>query len=171
MCLKGVKRTVYDNVVKSHEYDSTPPEPEVVYKEIKDALMCFSETPMEKTVRVRTEWRTFEKTRHMGALEFRTKFYKYTAQLEEVGMPSTAAEKLMSYFEKVGPSMSQIIRLDRRQRPDGSGGTTERLPETWEEAHAVWVELEAAQAGTNMLRNPQEALSKAAGSSGQVSGG
>ena len=49
---------------------------------------------------------------------------------------------------KVGPPVSETIRLDRRPRSDGSGGLTTRLPETWEEAHEVLCELEGVKAGS-----------------------
>ena len=62
------------------------------------------------------------------------------------------AEKYMCYIEKVGADMAELIRLDKCQRPDRSGGTSERLPETWEEAHAVLMEREAARKGSKMLK-------------------
>jgi hypothetical protein len=121
--------------------------------------MRFSETAMERTVRVRAEWKHFCKTRDMSALEFETKFIKLTAQLERAGMPITDKEKHMCYLEKVGHPHSEMIRMDRRQRSDRSGGSTERLAETWEEAHAVLVEVEAIKAGTRMLLDPNNNVS------------
>ncbi len=109
---------------------------------------------MERTVRVRNEWKQFSKVRGMSALEFETKFIKLTAQLERIGFALSEKEKHMSYLEKVGMPISETIRMDRRQRPDRSGGTTERLAETWEEAHAVLVEVEAVKAGSRMLVDP-----------------
>ena len=61
-------------------------------------------------------------------------------------------------WKKVGHPISGMIRMDRQQRPDGSGGTSESLSETWEEAHAVLVEAEAVKAGTRMLRKPENAV-------------
>ena len=49
--------------------------------------------------------------------------------------------------------------MDRRQRSDRSGGSTERLAETWEEARAVLVEVEAVKAGTRMLLDPNNNVS------------
>ena len=54
----------------------------------------------------------------------------------------------MSYLGKVGPYASEEIRRDRRMRPDASGGTTLREPETWVEAHEVLVESEKLKRGT-----------------------
>ena len=100
MCLKGTRKPVYENVLKAHEHDGLQESrPELVYQEIKDGLMRFTEAPMEKAVRVRAEWRTFERTKRMSALDFETKFITLTAQLESVGLPITVKEKLMSYLE------------------------------------------------------------------------
>ena len=88
----------------------------------------------------------------MTALEFGTKFIKFSTELEGVGLPLNSKEKYMSYIEKVGVQMGETIRLDRRQREDTDGWWSERLPETWEEAHAVLVEVEAARLGTKILK-------------------
>ena len=88
----------------------------------------------------------------MSALEFGTKFVKLSTQLEEIGLPITAKEKYMSYIEKVGVDMGETIRLDRRQREDENGWWSERLPETWEEAHAVLIERDAVRAGSRVLK-------------------
>ena len=74
MCLKGTRKLVYDNVVKRHKGEDS--NPQRLYKEIKDELMKFSETAMDKIVRVRTDWKNFHRTRQMSALEFGTKFIK-----------------------------------------------------------------------------------------------
>ena len=153
MCLKGTRRMVYDNVIKSHKDDGMKEtNPQQLYKEIKDELMQFAETAVEKQVRIRNQWRSFSKTKYMTALEFSTKFIKFSTQLEEVGLGLSKAEKYMCYIEKVGADMAELIRLDKCQRPDRSGGTSERLPETWEEAHAVLMEREAARSGTKILK-------------------
>ena len=66
-------------------------------------------------------------------------------------MPLNSKEKYMSYIEKVGAPMNATIRLDRRQRSDKNGWWSERLPETWEEAHEVLIEYEAVNAGSRSL--------------------
>ena len=65
----------------------------------------------------------------------------------EVGLPVSNAEKFIAYIQKVGSYYSERVRLDRRSRPDGAGGTTVRIPETWEECHEVLCELENVKAG------------------------
>ena len=54
----------------------------------------------------------------------------------------------IAYIVKVGPPVSETIRMDRRPRPDGSGGLSTRLPETWEECHQVLCEIEGVRAGS-----------------------
>jgi hypothetical protein len=154
MCLKGTRKLVYDNIVKRHKGEDS--NPQGLYKEIKDELMRFSETAMEKTVRVRTDWKNFNRNRHMTALEFGTKFIKISTQLEGIGLPMNTKEKYMSYIEKVGVDMGQTIRLDRRQREDENGWWSERLPETWEEAHEVLIEREAVLSGSRNLKEVEQ---------------
>ena len=106
-------------------------------------------------------------SRNMSVLEFETRFIKLTAQLEGVGLPCSAKEKYMSYIEKVGVRNGEAIRLDRRQRQDKNGLWSERLPETWEEAHAVVIEREAVSAGSRILKEhwsytDEQALRKSA---------
>ena len=77
-CLKGVYRMVYDNILKEPENKNLKEtRPDVVYKKIKSELMGYTETPMERSVRIQREWRDFEKTKHMTAIEFKTKFIKF----------------------------------------------------------------------------------------------
>ncbi len=79
MCLRGTRRMVYDNVVRLHKDDGAKEtNPQLVYPEVKKELMRFSETATEKTVRVRNQWRGFAMHKGMTALEFETKFIKYT---------------------------------------------------------------------------------------------
>ena len=146
---------VYDNIVKECERDGTKEaRPDVVYAKVKAALMQFAETAMEKQVRISQEWNGLAKSRDMSSLEFQTKFIRLTTQLEQIGMGLTRKSKYMSYLTKVGGPINETIRLDRRQRPDGAGGTSERLAETWEEAHAVLQEIEAVKSGSKILNDP-----------------
>ena len=47
---------VYNNVEKSHDNDTVKEtNPQLMYKEVKDELMRFAETAMEKRVRVRKQ--------------------------------------------------------------------------------------------------------------------
>ena len=111
---------------------------------------------MERKVRIRNDWKIFVRTRNMSALEFETRFIKLSTQLEGVGFPLGTEEKYMSYIEKVGVDMGQTIRLDRRQREDENGWWSERLPETWEEAHEVLIERESVLSGSRKLKEVEQ---------------
>ena len=84
----------------------------------------------------------------MNALQFGVEWEGVTAELIEVGLPQSETELFLAYITKVGPPVSETIRLDRRPRSDGAGGTTIRLPKTWEECHKVLCELEGVKAGS-----------------------
>ena len=75
----------------------------------------------------------------MNAFQFEAIWEELTAELAEVSSGSAPIEKYLDYLEKVGLHMNEVIRLDRRARPDGAGGTTHRGAKTWVEAHAVVV--------------------------------
>ena len=80
------------------------------------------------------------KTRGMSALQFEAEWEQIHAELDEVGLTINPLDKFLAYIIKIGPQ-SETIRMDRRPRPDGAGGMTTRLPETWEECHEVLCEL------------------------------
>ena len=110
--------------------------------------MRFLETSTEKQLRVRSEWHNLSKTRGMNSLQFEAEWEQVHADLEEVGLGLSPLEKFLAYIVKVGPPLSETIRMDRRPRTDGSGGHTTRLPETWEECHQVLCEIEGVRAGS-----------------------
>ena len=76
----------------------------------------------------------------MTALQFGAEWERQTAELEEVGLALDAERKALDYIIKVGAD-GEKIRMDRRERPDGRGGWEFRTPKTWEEFHAVLVEI------------------------------
>ena len=152
-CLHGSRRKIYDNIVKSKQDPDTKEllNPEETYKEIKKRLMRFTETVEEKQVRVRNNHKLLTRTKHMSALQFEAAWEEVHAELEEIGLGKTPLEKYLEYVEKMGPALGEEIRKDRRPRPDGAGGTSIRPPKTWEEAHAVHVELENLRIGTRAI--------------------
>ena len=97
---------------------------------------------MERQFRLRREWDALAKTMHMTALQFEAGWEELLAGLEEAGLAKTEREKFLAYIEKLGPHLGEEIRKDRRPRPDGAGGSSTREARTWEEAHAVVIELE-----------------------------
>ena len=88
------------------------------------------------------------KTKGMTALQFEAEWEQIHADLEEVGLGINRLEKFLAYIVRVGPPISETIRMDRRPRPDGAGGLTTRLPETWEGCHEVLCEIEGVKAGS-----------------------
>ena len=118
---------------------------------IKARFFKLLETRVERQLRVRGEWNALTKTKQMNAIQFEAAWAKAHANMVEVGLPVQAAEKFIAYIQKVGPFYAERVRLDRRSRPDGSGGTTVRIPETWEECHEVLCEIESVKAAREHL--------------------
>ena len=147
--MHGSRKKIYDNVQKAMKAISeTLDGPGEIYKAIKKRLFRFLETSTEKMLRVRGEWTRLEKTRGMSALQYEANWEQCHADLEEVGLGVNATEKFLAYIVKVGPPVNETIRMDRRPRPDGAGGLSTRLPETWEECHEVLCEIEGVKAGS-----------------------
>lgn len=84
----------------------------------------------------------------MSAIRFEAEWERIHSEMIEVGLPIGATEKLIAYIQTIGPPVWQTVRLDRRPRADGSGGTTVHLPETPEECHEVLRELEQVTAAS-----------------------
>ena len=101
----------------------------------------------------------------MNAIQFEAAWEKVRANMVEVGLPVQSTEKFIAYTQKVGPYYAERVRLDRRSRLDGAGGTTGRIPETWEECHEGLCELESFKAGERAFN-----ASRAAGRELQVVG-
>ena len=147
-CISGSRLIIYENVVKErkdrmHE-DGAHGE---VYAAIKERFYKFLETGVERQLRVRSEWNALYKHKQMSAIQFEAAWERACKNMEEVGLGVIPAEKFIAYIQKVGPAFAEKVRLDRRARADGAGGTTVRQPETWEECHEVLVELEVVKAG------------------------
>ena len=158
-CLHGSRRLIYDNVTKEHKhlYDQEDGHGKL-YKLVKERLMKFMETGLEKQLRVRNTWNALSKTRNMSALQFEAEWEKALAEMVEVGLPQPPREKYLAYLCKIGSPMSDILRQDRRPRPDGAGGITNRLSETWEELHEILVEKENMAAGSKAFKGAAAAL-------------
>ena len=157
-CLHGSRRKIYDNILKQHRATNameTDEGPALIYLEVKGRHMKFLETSTERQLRVRGEWNMLTKGRR-NALQFEAEWEQVTHEMEDVGLGLSSLEKFLSYLVKVGSEYSQAIRMDRRPRPDGAGGLTTRVAQTWEEAHEILCEIEGVKAGTR-------ALGKAAG--------
>ena len=105
------------------------------------------------------------KGKNTTALQFEAEWEQIHADLDEVGLTKAPLEKFLAYIVKVGPPVSETIRMDGRPRKDGAGGYTTRLPESWEECHEVLREIEGVKAGSKAFM-----AARAAGQ-GLVAGG
>ena len=119
---------------------------------IKDKLMRFVETIMEKETRVLNEWDTLHKG-NLSALQFEPWWDKCLADLDDVGLSRNSRELFLGYLRKVGKAQAVQIRKDQRPWPDGEGGVTSRRCCTWEEAHKVCIELEALNTDNKAVQN------------------
>jgi hypothetical protein len=148
-CLHGSRREINENVMKASRLAMDTDEgPGEAFRAIKKRLFRFLETPTEKQLRVASDWTNLQKTRNMSALQFESEWEEVHTALEKVGLSKPPLEKFLAYIVKVGPPVSETIRMDRRPRPDSAGGYTTRLPSTWEECHEVLCEFESAKAGS-----------------------
>ena len=103
-CLWGSRRQIYDNITttKRKEGGGKILDHQGAYKEIKDRLFRFTETAMERQLRVVTEWENFYKTPRMNAMQFEAKWENLHANLQDVGLGKTTLELYLAYLQKVG---------------------------------------------------------------------
>ena len=173
-CLAGSRLQMYKNVMKLREANGLigPGTEAESFNLVKARLMKLTQTAAEKQLKAKNEWDQLEKTKWMTALQFEAEWESRAASLEEAGLGKNATGYFLDYIVKVGTAMGENIRMDRRQRPDKSGGTTMRPPETWEEAHAVLREIEGIRAGTKALAGAKAAgLKDKGGADGGKAGG
>ena len=152
-CLSGSRRKIYDNILKKRKLESADWESKSgeIYIEIKKRLMKFCLTDTEKQLWAKKQFDALYKHKHTSAAQFEASWEEALADLEEVGLGRSELEKYLAYVEKIGASLSEKVRTDRRPRPDKDGSMVTRPPKTWEEAHAVVVEHETIHAGTKAL--------------------
>ena len=120
-CLKGSRKTIYDNIVKAAREDGSYQfEPDRVYRQIRERLLRFTETQADKQIRIKGEWAELTKHKNDSCLDFEAKWEKLRRERKKAGLIRTAAEDLIDYHGKVGDAYSKLIRLDRRfwQDPD-----------------------------------------------------
>ena len=132
-CLHGSRKHIYDNIVRARCARGTVLSEELsreIYDDVKCRLMRFTETIMERQLRLRREWDALSKTKHTTALQFEAGWEALLAGLEDAGLAKTEREKFPAYIEKLGPHLGEEIRKDRRPRADGAGGSTTREART-----------------------------------------
>ena len=151
--LKGAKLKTYDVAIKKarklgyHDND-----PDRVFQEIKDRLMRFSETPLQRQLRVSELWNNMSRGSKTG-LQWEVEFEDVIGELEVAGLGKSALDLKIGYLQKAGPQYHTDILKDTRAWPGADGTTTIRKVETWEECHVVLLELETAKSGGKALAN------------------
>ena len=112
--------------------------------------MRFSETPMEKQMRILNEWEHLENGK-LSALAFEPRWEQALAELETVGLACNTLDLILNYLSKIGPSLAADVQHDMRAWPDGNGGLVSRRVASWEECHLVCLELESLKQGSRAL--------------------
>ena len=102
-CLHGSRKRIYDNIVRAHRgQEMTDALALDIYVNVKARLMQFTETLMERQLRLRREWGALTKGRHMTALQFEAAWEELLAGLEEAGLAKT--ERVPCLHSKARPS-------------------------------------------------------------------
>ena len=150
--LHGSRKRIFENVEKALK--DTPDEERagIVYATVKKRLMRFLESPLERQLRVRSEWDSFNKGRNMSAIQFEAEWEQRSAEMVEVGLCVPEKEKFCVYVQKIGEPNGTNCRLDRRPRKDRDSPTglpmVNRLPDSWEELHETMIEIEGIRANS-----------------------
>ena len=143
LCLKGSRQKTYENLFRKHRsLGDVESDPGNVFEIIKAKLLRFSESTMEKQMRVLSEWENLAKGK-VSALAFEPVWERALAELETVGLARGETELTLTYLSKIGPSLAADVQRDMRPWPDGSGGLVSRRAASWEECHVVCLELES----------------------------
>ena len=151
-CLRGTREQTYRVLHKLNRANGrNEADPGGVFLDIKARLMRFVETQVEKQSRILASWDDLHKGK-MAALQFEPQWEKVLAELEAVGLARTSQEVFLAYLRKTGEPLASEIRKDQRPWPDGVGATITRRAATWQEAHAIAVELESIKISGKALQ-------------------
>ena len=150
-CLRGSKEKIYKLIYRKHRRLGTVDEdPDEVFAEIRARHMKFTETPMERQMRVLGEFEALWKG-NKTAHQFEAAFEEALTELELAGLAKAERELLLAYLQKVGPKLAAEIQKDVRVWRGADGRETSRRAATWDEAHKVLCELEAINASGRAL--------------------
>ena len=145
-CLRGSKEKIYKLIyMKARKLGTLETDPDAVYDDIRARHMQFTETQMEKQMRVMAEWEALWKGSY-SALHFEAVFEEAVAELELAGLGKNQRELLLGYLQKVGKESAAEIQRDVRQWATDVQDLPRRVA-TWIEAHKVLVEVESMRAG------------------------
>ena len=150
-CLRGSKEKIYKLIYRKHRRLGTVDEdPEEVFQEIRARHMKFTETPMERQMRVLGEFDALwkgQKTAH----QFEAAFEEALTELELAGLAKNDRELLLAYLQKIGAKLAAEVQKDVRAWKGADGREVSRRAATWDEAHKVLCELEAITASGRAL--------------------
>ena len=151
-CLKGTKEKVYKLLVDKHrKLGALERDPDKVFDAVRTRLMRFSESDLERQMRVKGEWDQLWKGQKTG-LEFEAGFEEAITELELAGLGKSKLDLKLDYISKVGAALSADILKDSRMWENDDGSKSVRKVESWEECHKVLLELEAVKAGGRALQ-------------------
>ena len=123
---------------------------EGILSEIENRLKRFAPNETEKSIAAKAHFDALWKGT-MNAQAWEAEWDKALMKLEASGIMRSSNDILLAYYEKIGKQKAIEIRKDRREREDGTGARTVRVPRSWEEAHEVLVEMESIEAGTRSI--------------------
>ena len=151
-CLKGTKEKIYKLLVDKHrKLGSLERDPDKVFEVVRTRLMKFSESDLERQMRVKGEWDQLWKGQRTG-LEFEASFEEAITELELAGLGKSCLDLKLDYLSKVGVTLAAEILKDSRLWENEDGSKSVRKVESWEECHKVLLELEAVKAGGRALQ-------------------
>ena len=124
--------------------------------------MRFSETALERQMRVKNDWEQLWKGNKTGP-QFEASFEEALTELEIAGIGKSQLELKLDYLHKVGPQLAAEILNDSRAWTNADGFIVIRKVETWEECHKVLLEVESIRAGGRALQGSYAAQSDLVG--------
>ena len=86
-----------------------------------------------------------------NGLQFKPLFEHGIAELVKAGVGKSDRDLFLSYLKKCGEHMKNVFLKDRRGYVLTAGVKTARAPQTWTEAHTVFLEEAALMNGSRAL--------------------
>ena len=116
----GSRKVIYDNTVKANARLNIT-DPAVNYQQVKDRLLLFTSNTTEKMMHAKQQWQLLSKTSKISAQQFEAAWAHALADLRDANLCPEELDLYVTYLQKVGPELNELIRRGKRQRPDGKG--------------------------------------------------
>jgi len=150
-CLKQSRKKVYRVELKKGRVNGVlRSNPGKIYEEVRDRLMEFRETTLERQNRVENEYNNLQKG-SLKALQFLPLFESSIGEMDLCGVGLSERQLLLGYLRKVGAQYRTDILKDKRLYPNPGGPDEMRAARTWREAHRILLEMESISAGSKVL--------------------